>query len=172
MVSERTGKPGAGAKPQGDSEKLRLGPSIWIHGCIVVATDGLLTLQSRGTQMIVRNEDVRSKKEVDGRLLVELSPDANIILRSENMVRAGSAQCSCAPAGSGAAPDAAPGSSAMRIGDDSFPDPFFPNYRCRRQWEQVMDCRWVEIGCDRYWICFPEWRQVIICTHEGSGGIA
>lgn len=170
MGSEQTGKPGKGSRPLSDSERLRLGSSIWIRGCIVIATDGLLTLRSRGTQMIVRDEDVRSKKEVEGQLLVELSPDANIMLRTESVVRAGSGQCSCGPAG--AEPDGVSGTSAMRIGDNTFPDPFYPNYVCRREWQQVMDCHWVEFGCERYWVCTPDWQQVIVCWHEGSGGIA
>lgn len=121
--------------------------------------------------MIVRDEDVRSKREVEGQLFVELSPDANIILRTENVVRAGSGQCDCKPAGAGS--DGMPGTSAMRIGDDTFPDPFYPNYICRREMQLVMtDCHWEEVGCDRYWVCYPEWRWVVVCWHEGSGGIA
>ena len=170
MGIEDTGKPDTGSRPPSDSEKLRLGPSIWIRGCIVVATDGLLTLRSRGTEIIVRDDDVRSKKQVDGQLLVELSPDANMILRTETVLRAGSRQCNCGAEGLGAVE--APGTSARRIGDDTFPDPFFPNYTCRREWQHVLDCHWQEIGCDRHWVCTPEWRQVVVCWHEGSGGIA
>jgi hypothetical protein len=170
MGSEQAGRPGKGSKPLSDSEKLRLGPSIWIRGCIVIATDGLLTLRSRGTQMTVRNEDVRSKKEVEGQLMVELSADANIILRTENVVRAGGGQCG------GAACDGAAdgtGTSARLAGDNSFPDPFYPNYVCQTEWQQVMThCHWVQIGCERHWVCIPEWRQVTVCWHEGSGGIA
>lgn len=170
MGSEQTGKSGKGSRPPSDSEKLKLGPSIWIRGCIVIATEGLLTLRSRGTQMIVREEDIRSKKEVEGQLMVELSPEANIILRTENVVRAGGGSCSKAECGAGAD---ATGTSARLAGDNTFPDPFYPNYVCQTEWQLVnTDCHWVEIGCERYWLCRPEWQRVTVCWHEGTGGIA
>jgi len=170
MGSERTGKTNAATKPQSDIEKLKLGDSVWLRGCLVVATDGLVALEARGTQMIVRADDVRSKEELEGQVLLEVSPEANIIVRTESLVRADSGHCDC-PA-TGTDPGGAPGTAALRINDDTFPDPFLPNYRCRSEWRQVLVCHWVVIGCKRRRICFPEMRQVVICSHEGSGGIA
>jgi len=172
MGSEQAGKTGKGSKPLSDSEKLRLGSSVWIRGCMVIATDGLLTLQSGGKQMIVRTEDIRSKKEVEGQLMVELSKDANIILRTENVVKADGGKCSGAGCGGEGAEGS--GTSARLAGDNNtFPDPFYPNYVCMTDWELVnTNCRWVEVGCERHWVCTPEWRQVTRCWHEGSGGIA
>lgn len=172
MANAQAGKSGKGSRPQSDSEKLRLGPSVWIRGCIVIATEGVLTLRSGGTQMIVREEDIRSKKEVEGQLMVELSPDVSIILRTENVVRAGGGSCSGGGCSGGGAEGA--GTSARLTGDNNtFPDPFYPNYICMTEWELVnTDCRWVEVGCERHWLCRPEWRPVTRCWHEGSGGIA
>jgi hypothetical protein len=171
MGTERTGKASAAARPLSDSEKLKLGESVWLRGCLVVGeTDGLITLEARGTQMTVRAEDVRSKDELDGQLLLEVSPDANIIVRTESLLRAGSGYCNC-PA-TGADPGGAAGTAALRINDNSFPDPFLPNYRCRTEWQQVFVCYWVVIRCKRQRVCYPDWQQVTICWHEGTGGIA
>jgi hypothetical protein len=138
-----------------------------------IATAGLLALRWRGTQMIVREEDVRSKKEVEGQLMVELSPDANIMLRTENVVRASGGGSSCSGSGCGGGAADGAGTSAMMIGDNgTFPDPFDPNYECHTEWQQVMThCHWVEIGCQRFWMCIPETRQVTVCRHKGSIGI-
>jgi len=170
MGNERTGKANAASKPLSDIEKLKLGDSVWLRGCLVVTTDGLLTLESRGTQMIVRPDDVRSREEWEGQLLLEVSPDANVIVRTESLLRASSGHCNCPEIG--AEPEGAPGTSALRINDNTFPDPFLPNYRCRLEWSQVLVCYWVVVRCQRRRICIPEWRQVVICWHEGSGGIA
>ncbi len=171
MVTQRTAKTSAAAGPRSDSEKLKLGESVWIRGCLVVGpTDGLLTLESRGTQMTVRTDDVRSKDELDGEVLLEVSPDANIILRTESLVRAGSGHCHCPS--TGADPGGQPGTAALRINDNTFPDPFLPNYRCKTEWRQVLVCHSVVIRCQRRWFCYPDWQQVVICWHEGSGGIA
>jgi len=171
MGNGRTGKGNATTGSRSDVDKLRLGESIWIRGCLVVATDGLLTLESRGKRMIVRADDVRSKEELEGQTLLEVSPDANIILRTENVVRAGSGQCDCrGPAEH--EPGSATGTAALRINDDTFPDPFLPHYRCRVEYEQVLVCHTVEIHCQLRRVCYPELRQVVVCWHEGSGGIA
>jgi len=170
MGNDRTAKANAAARPLSDIEKLKLGDAFWLKGCLVAATDGLLILEAGGTQMVVRAEDVRSKDEMEGEVLLELSPDANVIVRTESLLRAGSGHCACLP--SGTEPSSEPGTAALRIGDNSFPDPFLPHYRCRLEWRQELVCYWVVIRCQRRRICIPEWRQVIICWHEGSGGIA
>jgi hypothetical protein len=165
MGNERTGKTNATTKPLSDIEKLKLGESVWLHGCLVATTDGLLTLEAQGTQMVVKADDVRSKDELEGQTLLEVSPEANIIVRTESLLRADSGQCDC-PAGSGEPGIAPP--EMPRLDDETFPDLFFPYYRCRWVWTHVFVCRWVVIGCIPHKLCYPVYRRTVICWHEGS----
>jgi hypothetical protein len=163
MGNERTAN--AASRPLSDSEKLKLGESIWLHGCLVATTNGLLTLEAQGTQMVVRADDVRSKDEVEGQTLLEVSPEANIIVRSESILRADSGQCDC-PTGNGEPGIAPP--EMPRLDDPTFPDPFFPFYRCKWVWTYVFVCRWVVIRCIPRRICYPEYRRRVICWHQGA----
>jgi hypothetical protein len=167
MGNQRTANTNAAAKPLSDTEKLRLGESVWLHGCLVASTDGLLTLEAQGTQMIVRADDVRSKDELEGQTLLEVSPEANVLVRTESLLRADSGQCN-SPAGSGEPGIAPPEMPGPRLDDETFPDLFFPYYRCRWYWTYVFVCRWVVIRCIPRRICYPEYRRRVICWHEGA----
>lgn len=168
MGNQRTANTKAAPRPLSDAEKLKLGESIWLHGFLVASNDGLLTLDAQGTQMIVRADDVRSRDELEGQTLLEVSPEANVIVRSETLLRAGSGQCDCPPV-SGEPGIAPPDIPIPGLPDETFPDLHFHKMRCRRVLTYVLVCRTVWIGLRPVPLCYPEYRWKVICWNVGAG---
>jgi hypothetical protein len=79
-----------------DDEVIELGATTWFRGMPAHAEPGTVALSMGDAQIIIREKDVRAVAKDDDRFKVEVSSEANILLRIEKAVRAGGdSECTC-----------------------------------------------------------------------------
>jgi hypothetical protein len=77
-------------------ERLRIGPTYWLLGSPAPADPGMVGVATSVEQTVfVRKEDVVEVREWDGRHLVCISADANVMLREETVGRPRPKGCGC-----------------------------------------------------------------------------
>lgn len=89
------------AKAQDLVKSIETGPTIWLLGTPAPAQDGLIGLATTPTQRIYfPRESILDTQEVDGRFLILVAADTNLLVREEQVVRFNPSACDCkAPAG-------------------------------------------------------------------------
>jgi hypothetical protein len=104
LLSELTDACHSKAAPS-DDRLIELGESTWFCGVPAHAEEGTVALGFGDLEIIIRQQDVRAVKKKGRRYAVEVSSDANVLVRIEKAVKAkprrhqprreGQAQCRC-----------------------------------------------------------------------------
>ena len=87
------------------AKSLEVGPTIWLLGSPAAAPDGMVGLATTPTQTVCfRRDDILDAREAEGRFLINLAADTNLLVREEQIVRLNPGGCHCQePAGTAVA---------------------------------------------------------------------
>jgi hypothetical protein len=78
------------------AEAVRVGPTLWMLGSPAPADPGMVGLATSSTQTVfLRKEDLVEVRESDGRYLVCIAADANVLVREEQVGRLEPGGCRC-----------------------------------------------------------------------------
>jgi len=78
------------------AETVRVGPTLWMLGSPAPADPGMVGLATSATQTVfLRKEDLVEVRESDGRYLVCIAADANLLVREEQVGRLEAGGCRC-----------------------------------------------------------------------------
>ena len=79
-----------------NAEAVRVGPTHWMLGSPAAAEAGMVGLATSPTQTVfLRKEDLVEVRESDGRYLLRVAADANLLVREESMGRLKPGGCGC-----------------------------------------------------------------------------
>jgi len=78
------------------AEATRVGRTAWMLGSPSAAADGMIGLSTSPTQTVfLRKEDLLEVRESDGRYLVRIAADTNLLVREEQVARLDPDGCHC-----------------------------------------------------------------------------
>ena len=90
----------AKAEREEPAKSIEAGASLWLLGSPAAATDGMVGLATTPTQTIyLRPADVRDAHETDGRFLIRIAADANLLVREEQVLKLSPGRCQCSEPG-------------------------------------------------------------------------
>jgi len=87
------------------AKSIEVGPTIWLLGSPASAPDGMVGLATSPTQTVCfRRDDILDARETEGRFLINMAADTNLLVREEQVLRLNPGGCQChEPGGSTAA---------------------------------------------------------------------
>jgi hypothetical protein len=75
---------------------IEVGPTIWLLGSPAPASDEMVALATTPTQTVYfRREDLLDARETEGRFLINIAADTNLLVREEQIVRLNPGSCQC-----------------------------------------------------------------------------
>jgi hypothetical protein len=78
------------------SESVETGPTIWLLGSPAPAPDGMVGLATTATQTVCfRSEDILEARETEGRYLIKIRADTNVLVREDHVVKLNPSDCRC-----------------------------------------------------------------------------
>lgn len=78
------------------AKSIEVGPTMWLLGSPASAPDGMVGLATTPTQTVCfRREDILDARETEGRFLISMAADTNLLVREEQVVRLNPGGCHC-----------------------------------------------------------------------------
>jgi hypothetical protein len=91
-------------KQRDPAKSIEIGPTTWLLGSPAPASDGMVGLATTPTQTVFfRREDILDARETEGRFLLNIAADTNLLVREEQVVRLNPGSCQCQERGEGIA---------------------------------------------------------------------
>ena len=76
------------------AKSIEVGPTIWLLGSSAPESDGMVGLATTPTQTVyLRREDILDARETEGRFLINIPADTNLLVREEQVVRLNPGSC-------------------------------------------------------------------------------
>src|SRR5262249_10793936 len=70
------------------AKSVEVGPTMWLLGSPTSAPDGMVGLATTPTQTVCfRREDILGARETEGRFLINIAVNTNLLVREEQVVR-------------------------------------------------------------------------------------
>lgn len=83
-------------KQHDSAQSIEVGPTIWLLGSPAPESGGMVGLATTPTQSVYfRREDILDARETEGRFLVNIPADTNLLVREEQVVRLNPGSCQC-----------------------------------------------------------------------------